>query len=187
MTSNLPSGEPITEVLNRALGGDRSAHEDIYRLLYAELLKLARGQLSQSDVSLNPAALVNEAYIRLLKRDSNPMRDRRAFYAYASQAMRSVLVDYVRERNADKRGGGQRPLTLSTGISEGFSDADDFSRLNEALLELQSADERCFRVVEMRYFGGMTEEDIAAQLDISLATVKRDWRKARAFLFDQLR
>src|SRR4051794_34967224 len=141
------SGEPITVVLNRALGGDRAAHDDIYRLLYAELLKLARGQLSSSDVSLNPAALVNEAYLRLLKRDAEPMRDRRAFYAYAAQAMRSVLVDYIRERGADKRGAGERSLTLSTGIAEGFASTDDFSRLNEALLELQSADERCFRVV----------------------------------------
>ena len=181
------SGEPITVVLNRALGGDRAAHDDIYRLLYAELLKLARSQLSSSDVSLNPSALVHEAYMRLLKRDTEPVRDRRAFYAYASQAMRSVLVDYIREQGADKRGAGDRPVTLSTGIAEGIADTDDFSRLNDALLELKGADERCFRVVEMRYFGGMTEEDIAAQLDISLATVKRDWRKARAFLFDQLR
>ena len=180
-------GEPITVVLNRALGGDRAAHDDICRLLYAELLKLARSQLSGSDLSLNPSALVNEAYMRLLKRDAEPVRDRRAFYAYASQAMRSVLVDYIRERGADKRGAGERPITLSTGIAEGIAATDDFGRLNDALLELQSADERCFRVVEMRYFGGMTEEDIAAQLDISLATVKRDWRKARAFLFDQLR
>jgi RNA polymerase sigma factor (TIGR02999 family) len=181
------SVEPITVVLNRALGGDRAAHEDIYRLLYAELLKLARGQLSSSDVSLNPAALVHEAYMRLLKRDAEPMRDRRAFYAYASQAMRSVLIDYVREQDAEKRGAGQRPITLSTGIADGLAASDDFSRLNDALLELQNADQRCFRIVEMRYFGGMTEEDIAAQLAISLATVKRDWRKARAFLFDQLR
>lgn len=181
------SGEPITVVLNRALGGDRAAHDDIYRLLYAELLKLARGQLSSSDVSLNPSALVHEAYMRLLKRDTEPVRDRRAFYAYASQAMRSVLVDYIREQGAEKRGAGDRPITLSTGIAEGIPDTDDFGRLNDALLELKGADERCFRVVEMRYFGGMTEEDIAAQLDISLATVKRDWRKARAFLFDQLR
>ena len=182
------SGEPVTVILNRALGGDRAAHEDIYRLLYAELLKLARSQLSNANVTLNPAALVNEAYLRLLKRDAEPMRDRRAFYAYASQAMRSVLVDYVRESSADKRGAGQRPITLSTGIAEGLAGSDDdFARLNDAMLELQSADERCFKVVEMRYFGGMTEEDIAAQHDISLATVKRDWRKARAFLFDQLR
>ena len=83
------SGDPITVVLNRALGGDRAAHEDIYRQLYSELLKLARGQLSSADVSLNPAALVHEAYMRLLKRDPEPVRDRRAFYSYASQAMRS--------------------------------------------------------------------------------------------------
>jgi RNA polymerase sigma factor (TIGR02999 family) len=181
------SSEPVTVILNRALGGDRAAHEDIYRLLYAELLKLARSQLSNADVTLNPSALVHEAYLRLLKRDAEPLRDRRAFYAYASQAMRSVLIDYVRESSADKRGAGQRPVTLSTGMAEGIAGTEDFSRLNEALLELQSADERCFKVVEMRYFGGMTEEDIAVQLDISLATVKRDWRKARAFLFDQLR
>ena len=181
------SSEPVTVILNRALGGDRAAHEDIYRLLYAELLKLARSQLSNADVTLNPSALVHEAYMRLLKRDAEPLRDRRAFYAYASQAMRSVLIDYVRESGADKRGAGQRPVTLSTGMAEGIAGTEDFSRLNDALLELQGADERCFKVVEMRYFGGMTEEDIAVQLDISLATVKRDWRKARAFLFDQLR
>jgi len=181
------NGEPITEVLNRALRGDRAAHEDIYKLLYAELVKLARGHLAGTDVSLNPSALVHEAYLRLLNRDSTPMRDRRAFYAYASSAMRSVLVDYVRERRAEKRGGGQPELTLSTGIIDALSAPEDFSRLNDALLALKSADERCFRVVEMRYFAGMTEEDIAAQLAVSVPTVKRDWRKARAFLFDQLK
>jgi RNA polymerase sigma factor (TIGR02999 family) len=178
--------EPVTEVLNRALNGERAAHEQLYRLLYAELLKLARKQLSSAALTLNPPALVHEAYLRLLTRESAPVRDRRAFYAYASQAMRSVLVDYLRERGADKRGGGERPVTLSTGLAQSIPASDDFVRLNDALLELKTADERCFRVVEMRYFGGMTEEDIAAQLDISLATVKRDWRKARAFLFEQM-
>jgi RNA polymerase sigma factor (TIGR02999 family) len=177
---------PITEVLNRALSGERGAEEEMYRLVYTELLKLARHQLSGSAMTLNPSALVHEAYLRLLTRDSSPVRDRRAFYAYASQAMRSVLVDYLRERGAEKRGGGERPITLSTGLAQSVAGAEDFGRLNDALLELKAADERCFLVVEMRYFGGMTEEDIAAQLDISLATVKRDWRKARAFLFDHL-
>lgn len=181
------TAEPITEVLNRALSGDRAAHENLYRLLYAELLKLARGYLAGADASLNPAALVHEAYLRLLSRDGAPMRDRRAFYAYASQAMRSALVDYVRERKADKRGGGAKAITLSTGIADGLVAEDDFERLNDALGALKSADERCFQVVEMRYFGGMTEEDVASQLGVSLPTVKRDWRKARAFLFDQLR
>jgi RNA polymerase sigma factor (TIGR02999 family) len=178
--------EPITEVLNRALSGERAAHEEMYRLLYTELLKLARKHLSSAELTLNPSVLVHEAYLRLLTRESAPVRDRRAFYAYASHAMRSVLVDYIRERGADKRGGGARPITLSTGLAQEIPASEDFVRLNESLLELKSADERCFLVVEMRYFGGMTEEDIAAQLEISLATVKRDWRKARAFLFEQM-
>jgi RNA polymerase sigma factor (TIGR02999 family) len=180
------TGEPITEVLNRALSGDHTANEELYRLLYEELVRLARSHLAGTDVSLNPSALVHEAYLRLLKREGTPMRDRRAFFAYASSAMRSVLIDYVRERNADKRGGGHAPLTLSTGIVNAVSAAEDFAKLNDAMLALKSADERCFRVVEMRYFAGMTEEDIAAELNVSLPTVKRDWRKARAFLFDQL-
>jgi len=178
--------EPITEVLNRALSGDREAHETLYKLLYAELVKLARGHLAGSDLSLNPSALVHEAYLRLVNRDTAPMRDRRAFYAYASSAMRSVLVDYVRERGADKRGGGYLPVTLSTEVLDAAAAVSDFSKLNDALLVLKSADERCFRVVEMRYFAGMTEDDVAAELSVSLPTVKRDWRKARAFLFDQL-
>jgi len=178
--------EPITKVLNRALSGERAAHQEMYQLLYTELLKLARKHLSSSAVTLNPSVLVHEAYLRLLTREGGPVRDRRAFYAYASQTMRSVLVDYMRERGADKRGGGERPITLSTGLAQEIPAGEDFVRLNEALLELKSADERCFLVVEMRYFGGMTEEDIAGQLDISLATVKRDWRKARAFLYEQM-
>jgi len=178
--------EPITQVLNRALSGDRAAHEEMYRLLYTELLKLARKHLSGAALTLNPSALVHEAYLRLLTRESAPVRDRRAFYAYASHAMRSVLVDYLRERGAEKRGGGNRPITLSTQLGQDIAAGDDFARLNEALLELKSADERCFLVVEMRYFGGMTEEDIAARLNVSLPTVKRDWRKARAFLFEQM-
>ena len=178
--------EPITQVLNRALSGDRAAHEQMYRLLYTELLKLAHKHLSGAALTLNPAALVHEAYLRLLTRESAPVRDRRAFYAYASQAMRSVLIDYLRERGAEKRGGGNRPITLSTELGGAIAAGDDFERLNEALLELKSADERCFQVVEMRYFGGMTEEDIAERLNVSLATVKRDWRKASAFLFEQM-
>jgi len=182
----MTTDEPITQVLNRALNGDRAAHEEMYRLLYTELLKLARKHLSGAALTLNPSALVHEAYLRLLTRESAPIRDRRAFYAYASHAMRSVLVDYLRERGAEKRGGGARAITLSTELAQALPIGDDFGRLNDALLELKSADERCFLVVEMRYFGGMTEEDIAARLNISLATVKRDWRKARAFLFEQM-
>jgi RNA polymerase sigma factor (TIGR02999 family) len=178
----------ITVVLNRALAGDTGAREHLYSLLYAELLRLARSHLSRDGPeSLNPSTLVHEAYLRMLGRDGAPMRDRRAFFAYASSAMRSVLVDHIRARGAEKRGGPHAPVTLTTGVLNGVAAQEDCSRLNDALDALRKVDERGFRVVEMRYFSGMTEEDIADHLEISTATVKRDWRKARAFLFEQLR
>jgi RNA polymerase sigma factor (TIGR02999 family) len=178
----------ITLILNRALAGDDASRERIYALLYAELLRLARSHLSGSAaISLNPSALVHEAYLRMLRREATPVRDRRAFFAYASTVMRSVLVDHVRASAADKRGGLFTPVTLTTGVLNSVAAEEDFSRLNDALDALRSVDERGSRVVEMRYFAGMTEEDIAGELEISVPTVKRDWRKARAFLFEQLR
>src|SRR5664279_3264373 len=178
----------ITLILNRALAGDAESRERVYALLYAELVRLARSHLSGAGgVSLNPSALVHEAYLRMLRRDATPMRDRRAFFAYASTVMRSVLVDHVRAGAAEKRGGLFTPVTLTTGVLNSVAAEEDFSRLNDALDALRHVDKRSSRVVEMRYFAGMTEEDIAGELEISVPTVKRDWRKARAFLFEQLR
>ena len=180
--------DDITGVLNQAVAGDAAARERVYALLYGELLRLARSHLAGSGaVSLNPSAIVHEAYLRMLKRDATPLRDRRAFFAYASSVMRSVLIDHVRARATEKRGGGEAMLTLTTGVLQHAIASEDFTRLNDALLELRSVDDRCFQVVEMRYFAGMTEEDIATELAVSVPTVKRDWRKARAFLFEQLR
>jgi RNA polymerase sigma factor (TIGR02999 family) len=188
-----PTGEEdskagLTLILNRALAGDDVSRDQVYDLLYAELLRLARSHLSGSGaVSLNPSVLVHEAYLRMLNRAATPMRDRRAFFAYASTVMRSVLIDHVRAGAAEKRGGLFTPVTLTTGVLNSVAAEEDFSRLNDALDALRSVDERSSRVVEMRYFAGMTEEDIASELDVSVPTVKRDWRKARAFLFEQLR
>ena len=178
----------ITVILNRALAGDSESRDRVYALLYGELVRLARSHLSGAgSVSLNPSALVHEAYLRMLRRDATPMRDRRAFFAYASTVMRSVLIDHVRAGSADKRGGLFTPVTLTTGVLNSVAAEEDFSRLNDALDVLRGVDERSSRVVEMRYFAGMTEEDIAGELEVSVPTVKRDWRKARAFLFEQLR
>ena len=189
--SALPDGghaAGITVILNRALAGDTASRDEIYTLLYAELVKLARSHLAGSgDISLNPSALVHEAYLRMLRRDGTPMRDRRAFFAYASTVMRSVLIDHVRAGGAEKRGGLFTPVTLTTGVLNSVAAHEDFSRLNDALDALRGVDERSSRVVEMRYFAGMNEEDIAGELEVSVPTVKRDWRKARAFLFEQLR
>jgi RNA polymerase sigma factor (TIGR02999 family) len=182
------TGSGITLILNRAIAGDSASRERVYELLYAELLRLARSHLAGSGaLSLNPSALVHEAYLRMLGREATPMRDRRAFFAYASTVMRSVLVDHVRAGAAEKRGGLMGQVTLTTGVLNSVAAEEDFSRLNDALEELRSVDARGFRVVELRYFAGMTEEDIADELAVSVPTVKRDWRKARAFLFEQLR
>ncbi len=193
MATSAPRDPPhdddgLTVILNRALNGDVAARDAVYSRLYKELVRLAGSHLSGAGtISLNPSALVHEAYLRMLGRESTPIRDRRAFFAYASVVMRSVLVDHVRARAADKRGGDQAPVTLTTGVLQGAAAAEDFSRLNDALGALRQIDERGFRVVEMRYFSGMTEHDIAGELEVSVPTVKRDWRKARAFLFEQLR
>lgn len=186
--ANAASPGNITIVLNQAVGGDVQAREHLYKLLYAELLRLARSHLAgASAVSLNPSVMVHEAYLRMLRREAVPMRDRRAFFAYASSVMRSVLIDHVRERQAEKRGGVDAPITLDSGVLGQAIAAEDFTRLNDALQSLRRIDGRCFQVVEMRYFAGMTEDDIADELAVSVPTVKRDWRKARAFLFEQLR
>src|SRR5207245_697378 len=113
--------------------------------------------------------------------------NRRMFYAYASRTMHSVIIDYLRERGAQKRGGDQIALTLSGSMPEAAFTEMPVSEVAQALRELQGIDERAFRVVEMSYFGGMSKQDIADVLDVSLATVTRDWRKARTFLLDVLR
>jgi RNA polymerase sigma factor (TIGR02999 family) len=118
---------------------------------------------------------------------SAPAGNRKQFFAYASAVMRSVIVDHVRERAAQKRGGGVAEVTLSTAAFEGLPDQPDAVRVDEALQALGRIDERGHRLVEMRYFGGMTLEEIAEVLGFSVPTLKRDWQRARAFLFDYLR
>lgn len=175
-------------MLQQALAGNEASRERLYSLLHAELLGLARAQLAGTrELSCNPAALVNEAYLRMSAAAPEVARSRSSFFAYAARAMRSVLIDAHRARAADKRGSGQAPLTLDTSALGRIQPVEDFSRLNDAMQVLQAVDERCHQVVELRYFGGLSEEEVAQVLGISLPTVKRDWRKARAFLLEQLR
>ncbi|MEO7325389.1 MAG: ECF-type sigma factor [Dokdonella sp.] len=163
---------------------------DIRRLdgpMYTELTRLARGHLGRSGtLSLDAPSLVHEAYLRFSRQGAIASAQRQAFLAYASRVMRTVIVDYVRERRAQKRGGGERMLTLTTGVAGASLGEDDIEHLDGAMKALQDIDARAHVVVEMRYFGGMTEEEIAALLDVSVPTIKRDWRKARAFLFDAI-
>ena len=155
--------------------------------VYAELMRLARSQLARAGtMSLDAPSLVHEAYLRFHAQGAIASAQRNVFFAYSAQVMRAVIVDYVRERHAQKRGGGEPMLTLTTGIAGVSVGEDGVERLHEVLQVLQKIDPRSHQVVELRYFGGLTEQEIADVLAVSVPTVKRDWRKARAFRFDAI-
>src|SRR5688500_7840498 len=179
----------ITQLLDEARHGDAGARERFFARVYAELDQLARRRLSRESplTMLDAPGLVHEVQLRRGQQTGLPGQDRRAFFAYASRVMRSVVIDYVRSRKAERHGGGHRAVTLNTGIANESFAQPEIERLGDALESLAKVDERAHWVVEMRYFGGMELEEIADFLAISLATVKRDWSKARAFLLHSMR
>jgi len=178
----------VTDILRRVSAGDVLARDSLYSRLYAELMQMARAHLARAGtMSLDAPALLHEAYLRLADQDGVPDTGRHQFFAYASKVMRSVIIDYVRERGAQKRGAGAAVVTLSSGLAESMFTRHSINDIESALRALEQIDARACRVVEMRYFGGLAEAEIAAVLGVSLPTVKRDWRKARAFLYEQLR
>jgi RNA polymerase sigma factor (TIGR02999 family) len=157
--------------------------------VYPDLYRLARQYMSRErpDHTLQPSALVNEAYIRLGSVEGSEWPSRSHFFAMASTMMRRILVDYARERRASKRGGEARRTELDARISQPWVDLDELLLIDAALTRLATWDARQSRIVEMRFFGGMTEEEIAKLLDVSVRTVKRDWTAARAWLHTQLK
>ena len=161
--------------------------KDLDARVYAELMHMARAQLARAGtMSLDAPSLVHEAYLRFQGQGAIESAQRNVFFAYSAQVMRTVIVDYVRERRAQKRGGGEPMLTLTTGVPGSGIGEDVIEPMHAALQALEKIDPRSHQVVELRYFGGLTEEEIAEVLAISVPTVKRDWRKARAFLFDAI-
>lgn len=168
--------------------GRRTATDELFPLLYDELRALAHRHLGRERPghTLSTTALVHEAYERLVDQTRTEWSDRAHFCAVASQAMRRVLVDYARRRNALKRGGAQQPLPLDERRIDVQAQAEHLVALDEALDRLGGFDERAAQVVEMRFFGGMTEEEVAEALRVSARTIRRDWVKARAWLFQAL-
>jgi RNA polymerase sigma factor (TIGR02999 family) len=162
--------------------------EFLVELLYKELRRLAAGCLRRErpNHTLQPTALVNEAYLRLAAEGQSGWDDRVRFLAVASHLMREILIDYARKRNRVKRGGGQALICLDEAGEFAASGEVDFLGLDDALNELERIDTQQRRIVEMRYFGGLTIEETAEALEISPATVKRDWRVAKAWLHRQL-
>jgi RNA polymerase sigma factor (TIGR02999 family) len=178
----------ITELLDQARRGDPTAREQFFARVYAELDLLAKRHLARQShlTMLDAPGLVHEVYLRLAQQGTLPGSDRNAFMAYASRVMRSVVIDYVRARGAERRGGGAPVITLQTGVADESFSEPQLESLGDALESLERIDERAHRVVEMRYFAGMEIEEIADFLEISPATVKRDWTKARAYLLHSI-
>ena len=179
----------ITEWLEAAREGDRGALDRVLATLYHELHAMARRQLAgQQAHTLDATALVHEAYLKLVGRRTAQFDDRAHFFAYAASAMRSVVVDYARQRMAQKRGGDLHRVTeLPEEVEGGLRLDEETLGLDTALTRLAAVDERLAQVVELRYFAGLSELEIAALLKRSERSIRRDWQKARLFLLASLK
>jgi RNA polymerase sigma factor (TIGR02999 family) len=179
-----PSSHQVTRLLLAWGGGDEAALDELMPLIYAELRTLARRQMQRerSGHTLQPTALVHEAYLRLIDQRRVRWRNRTQFFAVAAQLMRRVVVDYARRRRRVKRGGGAPQLSLDEATLMTPEQAPQVLALDEALQRLAALDERKSRVVEMRFFGGLSVEEVAATLGVSENTVINDWALAKAWL-----
>jgi len=180
----------LTVLLERLHAGDARARDSLFAAAYAELHRLAQARLrdARRDAFLDTTSLVHEAYLRFVQARELRAEDRRAFFAYASQVMRSVIVNSVRERLAEKRGGDWLPMTLSTGLAANEPAGEEtILQVNDALEALEKADPRLGQVAQMRYFGGYNDQEIAETLGVTERTVQRDWEKARLILAETLR
>lgn len=179
------SPAPITDLIRQANDGDDSALQHVFDAAYEDLRRIAHARLTRGGrgAVLDTTALVHESFLRFAQTDSLNIADRQHFLRYAGHVMRSVIVDFIREQQAARRGGEALHVTLDTHISDCVH-ADEWQilRVHEALEELGRFDARLVQVVEMRYFAGMTENEIADALGITDRTVRRDWEKARLLL-----
>jgi len=175
----------ITSLLKAAAEGDREAADQAFGLLYADLQRLARSRMHRAGqmTMLDTTALVHESWLRFQGAGDAAFADKQHFMGYAARVMHSVVVDFVRARQAARHGGGVEHVTLSTAIGDALGGRhDEILQVHEAMQELAVADPRLHDVVELRYFGGLSEAEIAGILDVTERTVQRDWAKARLFL-----
>jgi RNA polymerase sigma factor (TIGR02999 family) len=179
----------VTQALERLAGGDAEALDRLFPIVYERLRKIAHRELRRErpDHTLNATALVHEAYLKLAQLDRISWEGRAHFYGASASAMRRILISYARTRTRQKRGGGATHVALDDVVVAAREQPAELMALEDALARLAERNERQARVVECRYFAGMSVEETATVLDISPATVKRDWTLARAWLNKELR
>ena len=187
MTDKTPQHE-ITQLLAEWSDGNQSALDELYPLVYEELHKLARRYMSRERKghTLQTTALINEAYVRLVDQRNVHWANRSHFFAISAQIMRRILIDHARRHAYAKRGGGAQQVSLEEVAIVAAEKSAEIIRLDEALKILAKMDPRRCHVVELRYFGGLSNEEIAGVLKVSENTVTRDWNLARAWLYQQL-
>ena len=181
--------EQITTLIAAANLGDEDALQRLFAALYPDLKRLAHAKLRHSgNMTLNTTALVNESYLRLFQANGITVQDRSRFMGYAARVMRSIVVDTIRSKEALRHGGGDTHITLNNDLADtmGSSEAEVL-HVHEALADLAQIEERLVRVVEMRYFAGMTIDEVAESMGVTHRTVARDWEKARLFLYEALK
>ncbi len=179
----------ITLYLGHARRGEKDAVDRVFALVYDELRGIAERQIRRTGGSptLSTTVVVHEAYLKLVRGAEMDWNDRGHFYAVAATAMRHILINYARQHQAQKRGAGAHVLSLDDADVPGECDVEELVELDGALTRLAAEDARLARVVDLRFFAGLSVEETAAALGVGTATVKRDWRVARAFLFSDLR
>jgi len=177
------SPQNVTQLLADWGRGDKSAFDKLFPLVHDELRRIARSQMSHERAghTLQATALVNEAYLKLAGNEGHEWRNRAHFYAVCAQVMRHTLIDHARAHARDKRGGGAIQVSLDE--ADVMAQADEFVALDESLRVLESVDPQKARIVELRYFGGFSVEETAEVLDISPRTVRREWQRAKAWLY----
>jgi RNA polymerase sigma factor (TIGR02999 family) len=186
---NDPSPQNVTQLLVAWSDGDKSAMEKLFPLIYDELRRIARQYMRRENPghTLQTTALVNEAYLRLIDQRKTHWRNRAHFFAIAAQIMRRILLDHARSYKYAKRGGGAHQVSLDETAIVSQEKATEMIALDDALNELAKIDEQQSRVVELRFFGGLTVEETAEVLSLSSTTIKREWSAAKAWLYHEIR
>lgn len=183
-----PTSANVTQLLIDWRGGNNDALNQLMPLVYDELRGLAKRYMRRESAShtLQTNALVNEAYLRLVNQQNVEWQSRAHFFAIAAQVMRHLLVDHARSKQYAKRGGGAQQITLDEGLAVTDDNAVELLALHQALERLEAIDDRKSKIVELRYFGGLSTEETAEVLGVSEITIKREWAKAKAWLFREL-